>query len=65
MWAFIFDAFKECYLVYDRASLVDQSVKNLPVMQETWVKFLGQEDSPGEVYDKDVIVMFKNSFHQK
>ena len=26
------------------ASLVAQSVKNLPVMQETWVQFLGQED---------------------
>ena len=22
-------------------------VKNLPAMQETWVQFLGQEDSPG------------------
>ena len=27
-----------------RASLVAQSVKNLPAMQETWVQFLGQED---------------------
>ena len=27
-----------------RASLVDQFVKNLPVMQETWVRFLGEED---------------------
>ena len=25
-------------------SLVAQMVKNLPVMQETWVQFLGQED---------------------
>ena len=25
-------------------SLVAQMVKNLPVMQETWVPFLGQED---------------------
>ena len=23
-------------------------VKNLPAMQETWVRSLGQEDSPGE-----------------
>ena len=30
------------------ASLVAQMVKNLPVMQETWVWSLGQEDSPGE-----------------
>ena len=26
------------------ASLVAQMVKNLPVMQETWVRFLDQED---------------------
>ena len=26
------------------ASLVAQSVKNLPEMQETWVQSLGQED---------------------
>ena len=26
------------------ASLVAQSVKNLPAMQETWVRFLHQED---------------------
>ena len=25
-------------------SLVTQLVKNLPAMQETWVRFLGQED---------------------
>ena len=29
---------------YIGASLVAQSVKNLPVMQETWVQFQGQED---------------------
>ena len=53
----------KCYLVYDRASLVGQTLKNLPTMQETWVQFLGQEDSPGEVYDKDVIssVQFSHS----
>ena len=27
-----------------RASLVAQTVKNLPVMQEAWVQSLGQED---------------------
>ena len=27
-----------------RASLMAQSVKSLPEMQETWVRFLGQED---------------------
>ena len=27
-----------------QASLIAQLVKNLPAMQETWVRFLGQED---------------------
>ena len=27
-----------------RASLIAQLVKNLPAMQETWVRFLGWED---------------------
>ena len=31
-------------LQYSWASLVAQTVKNLPVMQETWVQFLGWED---------------------
>ena len=31
-----------------RASLVAQTVKNLPAVQETWVRFLGQEDAPEE-----------------
>ena len=30
------------------ASLVTQTVKNLPAMQETWVQFLDWEYSPGE-----------------
>ena len=30
--------------MYEGASLVAQTVKNLPAMQETWVWFLGQED---------------------
>ena len=29
---------------YSWASLVAQTVKNLPVMRETWVRFLDQED---------------------
>ena len=29
-------------------SLVAQRLKRLPPMQETWVRSLGQEDSPGE-----------------
>ena len=31
--------------VSDMSSLVAQLVKNLPAMQETWVQFLGQEDT--------------------
>ena len=31
-------------LYIDQASLIAQSVKNLPVMQKTWVQSLGQED---------------------
>ena len=31
-----------------RASLVAQMVKNLPAMQETWVRSLGWEDPLGE-----------------
>ena len=31
-----------------QASLVAQSLKRLPAMWETWVQFLGREDSPGE-----------------
>ena len=27
-----------------KISLVDQMVKNLPAIQETWVRFLGRED---------------------
>ena len=33
---------------YSWASLVAQLVKNLPTMQETWVRSLGYEDFPGE-----------------
>ena len=32
------------YCLISHASLVAQMVKNLPVMQETWVRLLGQED---------------------
>ena len=31
-----------------RASLVAQTIKNLPTIEETGVQSLGQEDSPGE-----------------
>ena len=33
------------------SSLVAQSVKNQPITQETWVRSLGREDSPGEGND--------------
>ena len=34
-----------CICIYNRrASLVAQWIKNLPAMQETWVRSLGQED---------------------
>ena len=33
---------------YSRASLVTQTVKNLPAMKETWVCSLRWEDPPGE-----------------
>ena len=35
-------------VIYDGASQVAQMVKNLPTVQETQVRSLGQEDSPGE-----------------
>ena len=37
-----------CPLQYSWASIVAQLVENLPVMWETWVQSLGQEDSPEE-----------------
>ena len=37
-------------LQYSWASLVAQMVKNPPAMQETWVRSLGWEDSPGGGY---------------
>ena len=33
-----------CGMQYIGASLVAQSVKNLPAMEENWVRFLDQED---------------------
>ena len=33
------------FLMIGRASLVTQMVKNLPAMQEAYVRYLGQEDS--------------------
>ena len=35
-------------LQYSWASIVAQLVKNPPAMWETWIRYLGWEDSPGE-----------------
>ena len=35
-------------VLHKLASLVAQMVKRLSAMRETWVRSLGQEDSPGE-----------------
>ena len=40
--------FKQSYREIPRASLVTQTVKNLPAMWETHVQSLGGEDSLGE-----------------
>ena len=36
----------------------DSAVKNLPVIQETWVRSLGQEDAPGEGNDNPLQYSF-------
>ena len=36
---------ENCWRLSNKISLVAQLVKNLPVMQETRVRFLGQEDT--------------------
>ena len=43
IWELLFLALEITQLT-QRASLVAQMVKNLPVIQETWVRFLGWED---------------------
>ena len=44
-WQLCFSLVHKCpdYACVKWASLIAQSVKNLPAMQETWVLFLGQE----------------------
>ena len=39
---------KVCQCFLSGASLIAHLVNHLPAMQETWVQFLRQEDSPGE-----------------
>ena len=48
--------------LYSWASLVAQLVKNLPAMQETWVRSLGQED-PLEKGMEPTPVFFLGEFH--
>ena len=51
-WATVHEVAKEADMTWQRnhhqqrvwASLVAQMVKNLPIMQETWVRSLGRED---------------------
>ena len=44
-WILNFITYFYEFLILSRASLLAQSVKNLPAIQETWVRSLGQEDS--------------------
>ena len=43
-WHIILFMFWFTYVFITWVSLVDQVVKSLPAMQETWVRSLGQED---------------------
>ena len=45
-------------------SLVVQVAKNLPAMQETWVRFLGQEDSLGRKWQPTPIFL-PGEFHEQ
>ena len=48
MYAFIYYTGAKCFLIWEfmnMVSLVAQLVKNPPVMQETLVQFLSQEDA--------------------
>ena len=40
----LYGRFSETVFLYLRASLVEQRLKRLPAMWETWVRSLGQED---------------------
>ena len=42
-------------LAYSGASLIAQSVKNLPAMQETWVHFLSWKD----LLEKEIAAYFR------
>ena len=45
IWCPSTDEWIKMWYIYTGTSLMAQSVKNLPTMQETWVRSLGQEDS--------------------
>ena len=42
---FIYDSILSDYLLLAKASLVVQTIKNLPAMQETQIQSLGREDT--------------------
>ena len=52
----------QCYKSI-RASLVAQRLKHLPGMQETWVRSLGREDSPGEGKWQPIPVLLPGESH--
>ena len=47
-------SFKGCFFFFQRASLIAQLVKNLPAMQETQVRFLGQ----GDLFEKEMATTY-------
>ena len=48
--------------IYDRASLVAHTVKNLPAMQESWIQSLDQED-PWRMEWQPTPVFLPGEFH--
>jgi len=51
--------------VGDLASLMAQTVKNLPAKQETWVRSLGREDPPEEGTATTTVSLPGESYGQK
>ena len=46
-WIIRTDILSNSLVLLLKASLVAQMVKSLPAVQDTWVRSLGQEESPG------------------
>ena len=53
------------FLGYARASLVAQTVKNLPGMRETWVQSLGWEDPLGRAWQPTPVFLPGESYGQR